>query len=61
MPELQHRDAPTLVSARSERRGQMRQVALLRVALLHAGGESDTGSDRVPLGRTARGLCGMGT
>jgi hypothetical protein len=40
MPENQGRAKP-LVSQQSDRRGQIRQVALLRVALLHAGGASD--------------------
>jgi hypothetical protein len=41
MPQSQCRAAPTPVSDRSERRSATHQVALLRVALLHAGGVSD--------------------
>lgn len=41
MPKNQSRAAPTPVSQQPERRGQIRQVALLRVALLHAAGASD--------------------
>ena len=37
----QHRTEPMLLAERRERRRQVRQVALLRVALLHAGGTSD--------------------
>jgi hypothetical protein len=41
MPNNQGRAARTPVSPRPDRRRQTRQVALLRVALLHAGGTSD--------------------
>jgi hypothetical protein len=41
MPENHRRAALALGSAQPDRRKQIRQVALLRVALLHAGGESD--------------------
>lgn len=41
MPKDRGRVVPALVSQQPERRRQIRQVALLRVALLHAGGASD--------------------
>ena len=41
MLESQGRAAPTPGIKRSDRRGAIRQIALLRVALLHAGGASD--------------------
>jgi hypothetical protein len=41
MPKDDARAGPILVNERPDRRGQIRQVALLRVALLHAAGASD--------------------
>ena len=41
MPKDQGRAALSLVNSRPDRRRQIRQVALLRVALLHAGGAND--------------------